>query len=46
MAMTKKFAIFDLNHGGFLTADGSRMEESLQRKQQRKKGSNWKRVTT
>lgn len=27
MAMTKKFAIFDLNHGGFLTADGSRMEE-------------------
>lgn len=27
MAMTKKFAIFDLNQGGFLTADGSRMEE-------------------
>lgn len=27
MTMTKKFAIFDLNHGGFLAADGSRMEE-------------------
>lgn len=27
MAMTKKFALFDLNHGGFLTADESRIEE-------------------